>query len=313
MPRSVGTMTWVPSRLPDQSGRTFVVTGGSGGIGYFTAEQLASTGAHIILASRDLRRVNAAMRSIRTIVPEASLEALKVDLSSLASVKVAGDILRGLDRLDGLILNAGVTAGKRARQESPDGNELTLATNFVGHFALTAKAWPALTRTPDSRVVGLGSLATVVVPFDMMDMQTRRNHTFFRAYGQSKHGMHAFILELDRRAREAGETTSAVLAHPGYAVDSLSPERPGISHASTPAKFGSALLLGAQGKNRGAASVVRALLDPEVVGGEYVGPAALTKGRPALHTPIASSASEEAGSAVWALAERWSATRFPVI
>lgn len=305
-------MSWTPSRLPDQTGRVFLVTGGSRGIGYFTAEQLAGAGAHVVLGARDLRRANAAIASIRSIVPGASLDTLKLDLASLASTKAAGDVLRGWERLDGLVLNAGVTTGGHERKESRDGNELTLATNFVGHFALTAKAWPALARTPGSRVVGLGSLATAIIPFDMADMQTRRNHGFFRAYAQSKHAMHAFILELDRRAREAGETTSAVLAHPGYAVDSLSPERPGVSHAGRAARVGSALMLGAQGKNRGAAPVVRALLDPAVSGGQFVGPAGVTRGRPTVQRPVASSSSEEAGSAVWALAERWAAQRFPV-
>ena len=194
-----------------------------------------------------------------------------------------------------------------------DGNELTLATNFIGHFALTAAAWPALTRATRGRVVGLGSLSTLMVPFDVMDMQTRTRHNFFRAYAQSKHAIHAFILELDRRARAERRSVSAVLAHPGYAVDALSPFRPGISEPSRLVRIASSPFgAGAQGKNRGAAPTVRALLDPEVVGGEFVGPAQLTRGRPVLQLPVSSSASADAGSAVWALAERWSGVRFAV-
>lgn len=305
-------MSWTPAQLPDQTGRTFVVTGGNAGLGYFTAEQLAGAGAHVVLASRSKTRVDVASRSIRGQVPGASLDFLELDLSQLDSVHAAGDELRAYERLDGLVLNAGTTSGRNKRRETVDNNELTLATNFIGHFALTSRAWPALTRTPGSRVVGLGSLATVVVPFDVADLQTRHRHGFFRAYGQSKHAMHAFILELDRRARDAGEDVAAVLAHPGYAVDALSPFRPGIAEASTVARLGASALVGAQGKNRGAAPTVRALLDPEVVGGEFVGPAAVTRGRPVLQEPVSSSASEEAGAAVWALAERWSRLKFAV-
>ena len=306
-------MTWTPARLPDQSGRTFVVTGGNAGIGYFTAEQLAGTGAHVVLASRDTRKAGLAAMSIRGQVRGASLNVLELDLASLESVRTAGDVLRAYGSLDGLVLNAGVTSGPNPREESPDGNELTLATNFIGHFALTARAWPALVKTPGSRVVGVGSLATLIVPFDPMDMQTRHHHTFFRAYAQSKHATHAFILELDRRARAAGLDVAGMLSHPGYAVDALSPFRPGISEPTRVSKVSAATMgLAAQGKNRGAASIVRALLDPEVVGGEFVGPATLTRGRPVLQTPVASSASAEAGAAVWALAERWSGTPFDV-
>jgi len=306
-------MTWTPARLPDQSGRTFVITGGNAGIGYFTAEQLAGSGAHVVIAARDLRRAEVAANSIRGQVPGASVDLLQVDLSSMESVRVAGSTLRAYDRIDGLVLNAGMTTGARRRSESPDGNELTLATNFIGHFALTAAAWPALERSTRARVVGLGSLSTLIVPFDVMDLQTRTRHNFFRAYAQSKHAMHAFTLELDRRARAARRHASAVLSHPGYAVDSLSPFRPGISEPSTLLRVAASPFgVGAQGKNRGAASVVRALLDDEVVGGEFVGPAQVTRGRPVLQLPVESSASADAGSAVWALAERWSGVRFAV-
>lgn len=306
-------MTWTPARLPDQSGRTFVITGGSSGVGYFTAEQLAGAGAHVVLACRDEGRGALAADSIRGQVSGASVDILPLDLSSMESVRTAGAALRAFDRIDGLVLNAGITTGLGTRRESVDGNELTLATNFIGHFALTAGAWPALCRATRARVVGLGSLATVMVPFDVMDLQTRTRHSFFRAYGQSKHAVHAFMLELDRRSRAARTSVSAVLAHPGYAVDALSPFRPGISEPSSFARIAASPFgLGAQGKNRGAAATVRALLDDEVVGGEFVGPAQLTRGRPVLQLPIASSASREAGSAVWALAERWSGVRFAV-
>lgn len=290
-----------------------MITGGNAGIGYFTAEQLAGAGAHVVLAVRDVAKAGVAADSIRGQVPGASVDILQVDLSSMESVRVAGKTLRAYDRIDGLVLNAGRTTGPGRRSESVDGNELTLATNFIGHFALTAGAWPALSRSMRARVVGLGSLSTLLVPFDVMDLQTRTRHGFFRAYGQSKHAVHAFTLELDRRARAARASVSGVLAHPGYAVDSLSPFRPGISEQSTLARVAASPFgIGAQGKNRGAASVVRALLDDEVVGGEFVGPAQVTRGRPVLQLPVASSATPEAGAAVWALAERWSGVRFVV-
>jgi NAD(P)-dependent dehydrogenase (short-subunit alcohol dehydrogenase family) len=304
-------VTWRPSRLPDQSGRVFVVTGGNSGLGYFTAEQLASAGAHVVLASRDLQRADAAIRSIRALVPRASLDRLRVDTSSMASAAAAGSTIADFDRLDGLILNAGTTSGSRERRVTDDGHELTFATNYLGHFALAARAWPILARTPDSRVIGLGSLSTLLVGLDAADLQTERRHDFFRAYALSKHSVHGFILELDRRSRRASAGVSAVLAHPGYAIDGLSPFRPGVVEPTPLERAAAAgIAFGAQGKNRGAAATVRAVLDPTVVGGEFVGPEYLTRGRPVLQRPVSSSASADFGAYLWQQSEFWTGESF---
>lgn len=306
-------MTWIPSRPPRQDGRTFVVTGGNAGLGYFTAEQLARAGAHVVLAGRNPGRVATAVRSIRGVVPGASLDTLHVDLASLDSVRQAGATLAGFDRLDGLVLNAGTTSGSSQRHETEDGFESIMATNFIGHFALAALAWPALTGTPGARVVGLGSIATLLVPLDEDDLLSERTFGFFRAYGLSKHAIQGFILELDRRAKAAGVDVAAVLAHPGYAIDSLSPFRPGITNQTAVWRAASlAVSFGMQGKNRGAATIVRAALDPELSGGEYIGPQHLLRGRPALSRPIETSASPEFGADLWALAEQWTGLTFKI-
>ena len=306
-------MSWQPARLPEQRGRVFVVTGGNAGLGYFTAEQLASTGAHVVLASRNMQKADAAIRSIRARVPRASLDRIPADLSSLESATAAGRSIAEFDRLDGLVLNAGATTGSRTRLETDDGLEQTLAGNYIGHFALTAAAWPILARTPESRVVGLGSLSTELVALDPGDLLSERRFGFFRAYAFSKHAMQGFVFELDRRARAAGADVSGIAAHPGYAIDGLTQERPGIVERSAAERaYGVAVAAGAQGKNRGAAATVRALLDPTVVGGEYVGPEFLTRGRPVLQQPVASSASPEFGAYLWQQSELWSGVRFDV-
>ncbi|MET0302457.1 MAG: SDR family NAD(P)-dependent oxidoreductase [Microbacteriaceae bacterium] len=304
-------MNWLPSRLPAQNGRTFVVTGGNAGLGYFTAEQLASTGAHVVIASRDGGRAERALRSIRARVSAASVESIELDLTDSASIARAAERIGEMPRLDGLVLNAGTTAGSNTRQTTAEGHELTLATNFLGHFALTASVWAALSATEGSRVVGLGSLSTLLVSAELDDLQTERGFSFFRAYGRSKHAIHGFVLELDRRAREAGVDVTGVLAHPGYAIDGLSPERPGISGYGSLQRAGSAVIaFGTQGKNRGAAPTVRALLDTTVRGGELIGPAYLTRGRPTRQLPVSSSADPEFGAVLWGLAEEWTGVPF---
>ncbi|WP_108249518.1 SDR family NAD(P)-dependent oxidoreductase [Planctomonas deserti] len=302
---------WNPAALPDSTGRVFVVTGGNAGLGYFTVEQLARAGARVLLASRSEHRAAAAMESVRRFVPGADLGFVPLDLSSLASVREASARLESLDRLDGLVLNAGMTTGSRRREVTIDGNERTLQTNYLGHFALTAGALPALQRTPGSRVVGLGSLSTVIVPLNADDLQSIRRFGFFRAYAFSKHAIHGFMLELDRRLRAAGSSTRAMIAHPGFALDALSAPRPGVIESAHPIAE-RALAFGAQGKNRGATPTVRALLDPALDGGAFVGPRALVLGRPVPARPVRSSASPEFGSRLWSLSERWTDTDFPV-
>ena len=302
---------WNPAALPDQSGRVFVVTGGNAGLGYFTVEQLVRAGARVVLAARSEERATRAMESVRRAVPGADLEFVRLDLASLASVREASARLSALDRLDGLVLNAGTTSGSARREVTADGNESTLQVNYLGHFALAAGVLPALLRTPGSRVVGLGSLSTRIVPLDPDDLQSTRRFGFFRAYAFSKHAVHGFVLELDRRLRSAGSPITAVLAHPGFALDGLSSPRPGVIVPEHPLAA-RALAFGAQGKNRGAAPTVRALLDPRVRGGQFVGPRWSVVGRPVLARPAPSSASESFGRHLWDLSEHWTGTEFAV-
>jgi NAD(P)-dependent dehydrogenase (short-subunit alcohol dehydrogenase family) len=301
-------MSWNPAELPGQYGRVVVITGGNAGLGYFAAEQLAATGARIVLASRSEKKADAAMASIRERVPSADLGFLHVDLSSLASATAAGEQLAAFPRLDGLVLNAGLTTGSSERQTTEDGYELTFATNYIGHFALTALAASALLRTPGSRVVGLGSIATRLVDVEVTDLQSEDRYAFFRAYAFSKHAIHGLVFELDRRLRAAGAPVSAILAHPGFALDGLSLRRPGIV---TPTPWQRALAAVAQGKNRGAAPIVRALLDPDARGGDFYGPQHVLKGVPRKAVAVASSAAPDFGAQLFRRSEMWTGLSLP--
>src|SRR3954469_25674776 len=114
-------MTWDPLHLPDQHGKTFVVTGGNAGIGYFAAEQLARAGGHVVIASRNPDRVAIAQAAIRGEAPNASLGSVRLDLTSLASVRDAAAELAALPRIDAIILNAGVMSMPGKRETTEDG------------------------------------------------------------------------------------------------------------------------------------------------------------------------------------------------
>jgi NAD(P)-dependent dehydrogenase (short-subunit alcohol dehydrogenase family) len=274
---------WDVHRLPRADGRIFLVTGGNAGIGYFVAEQLAGTGATVVLGSRDPGKAEAAMASIRARVPGAQVRALWLDLADLSSLRGAVEALRTAP-LDAVVHNAGVALDHPPRRETADGHELMFGTNHLGHFALTRWLMPMLSAAPAGRVVTVGSFAAKSERLDLDDLQSRRDYRPKRTYGRSKLAQMYFGFELDHRLRAAGSTVASVVVHPGGALDSLTPARPPV-HERTPG----ARLRGApaaalvQGKHAGAWSAVRAVLDPAVRGGQLWGPRVFgLRGRPRL-------------------------------
>ncbi|MFE2522679.1 SDR family NAD(P)-dependent oxidoreductase [Streptomyces sp. NPDC059382] len=266
------TPPWNVRRLPGAAGRTVLVTGGNAGIGYFVAEQLSTTGAGVVLGSRDHARAEAAAASIRARVPGARVRAVRLDLADLASLEASVESL-GVERLDAVVHNAGVALDDPPREETGDGHELMFGTNHLGHFALTARLMPLLSAAPAARIVSTGSFAAKSERLDLDDLQSRRDYRPKRTYGRSKLAQMYFGLELDRRLRAAGSTVASVVVHPGGALDSLTPSRPPVHVRTTAARLGAApaaLLL--QGKHAGAWPAVRAVLDPAVRGGQVWGP-----------------------------------------
>src|SRR5687767_13795279 len=119
-----------PWQLPDLSGRTYLVTGATAGLGFFSSDQLARAGAHVIVTGRNPNKLAVAKAALRARVPEASLETLLLDTSKLGSVRAAAATARARGRLDGLLLNAGMVHPPKLR-ETADGNELVFATNVL--------------------------------------------------------------------------------------------------------------------------------------------------------------------------------------
>jgi len=307
-------MSWDPRNLPSQVGKTIVVTGAGRGVGYFVAEQLAATGARVVLTTRTPADGEKAAASIRAHVPTAQLETVTLDVASLASIREGAARLSEFAPIDVLINNAGKTSGSRARETTADGLEIMVGTNAYGPFALTALLMPAL--APDARVVGLGSMATQLSKADLTDLeQAGARFSVSRAYAASKHGVHAFALELDRRLRASGSGIRSLLAHPGFALDGNNEAlRPGISdRASGAQRFGERMMRPmAHGKDRGAWPVVRAAIDPDAEGGQFYGPRRSVTGPPVLSTPVAQSADPAFGAEFWRLAEQATGVTFEV-
>ncbi|MGO4592363.1 SDR family NAD(P)-dependent oxidoreductase [Leifsonia sp. 2TAF2] len=306
-------MSWDPSALPDAHGRTVVVTGANAGVGYWTSEQLARAGAHVVLACRDPERAEAALSAIRRRVPRASVEAMPLDVTDRRSIDATADALLGRGRVDALVLNAGIVHPPGERQTDAYGNELVLSTNILGHFRLVARTLPALVAATDARVVTLGSLASRLGRLRLDDLQLESGYTSWRAYAGSKIAAQVFGFELDRRLRAAGSSVQSVVVHPGYSTSGRTPGIRGVNHPSRLKRFADNLQAAwTQGKDSGAHAPVRAVLDPAVSGGDYLGPAGWTKGPP-IHTPATrASRSPRLGAALWPLLEDAAAQPFPL-
>jgi NAD(P)-dependent dehydrogenase (short-subunit alcohol dehydrogenase family) len=264
---------WTTAEIPDQHGRTALVTGANTGIGFHQALELARKGAHVLLAARNPERGQSARSAILGELPAASVELVGLDLADLESVRHLADQLLDHDQgLDLLINNAGVMAVPH-RQTTAQGFELQWGTNHLGHFALTGRLLPALLARQGSRVVTVSSLNHRMGAIRLDDLQSERRYGPWRAYNQSKLANALFTLELDRRLRAAGASTLSVGAHPGFSRTELQYRGPRLGGSGI-AALGLGLLTRFVGQPaaRGALPVLRAATDPAAEGGDYYGP-----------------------------------------
>ncbi len=205
--------------VPDQSGRTFFVTGANTGIGLETARVLAARGARVLLGCRSEARAQDAIRAIAGEVGGADLAFVPLDLGDLTSVEAAADQVAAEPRLDVLVNNAGIMHVPRGK--TTDGFERHFGVNHLGVFALTARLLDKLAEQDDGRVVTTSSIAHVLSGIDFDDLDAERGYQRDRRYGQSKLANLLFALELDRRLRGSGSTTISVGCHPGIAATEL--------------------------------------------------------------------------------------------
>jgi len=301
---------WTAESIPDQAGRTAVVTGANSGLGLETARELARHGADVVLACRDTAKGERALQDIRASAPDARLEVAALDLASLDSVKAFATTLSERNGgIDLLINNAGVMASPHRR--TSDGFELQFGTNVLGHFALTAQLLEQLQGRPDARVVTLSSNGHKLGRIKFDDLQSERRYNRWVAYNQSKLADLMLALELDRRLRAAGSAVKSVAAHPGYSATNL-------QSAAAPAidRWTMALtnMLVAQDARMGALPTLYAATQPSLEGGVYVGPDGIgeLRGHPRVVTPSRAARDPEAAARLWEAAEQLTGVPFPV-
>jgi NAD(P)-dependent dehydrogenase (short-subunit alcohol dehydrogenase family) len=295
-------MKWGIEDIPDQSGRTVIVTGANSGLGLETARALARKGASVIFACRSEEKAEAAIADVRMEHPKAALRFIALDLGNLESVHAFSESVLGeCDRLDLLVNNAGVMVPPLGR--TTDGFELQLGTNYLGHFVLSARLLPLYSNTPGSRVVTLSSIAHRIGRIDFDNLNAERINLAWLFYGQSKLACLMFAYELQRRLDRSGIETRSIAAHPGSTVTNL-------QQHSLPSRISQHLL--SQPVTQGALPTLYAATAAKARGGAYYGPDGFmeTTGWPAEAGSSARSRDVETSRRLWRAAEELTGTLF---
>ncbi len=290
------TSSWSTSEIPDQSGRTAIVTGANSGIGRAAATALAAKGAHVVLAVRNTDKGAQAAASMT-----GEVEVRPLDLADLASVR---DFAAGWEgTIDLLINNAGVMIPPLSR--TADGFELQFGTNHLGHFALTNLLLDHVT----GRVVTVSSGAHRFGAIDFEDLNwERRPYRAWRAYGQSKLANLLFTAELQRRLTAAGSGVLATAAHPGYAATNLQ-FHSGRGLMDAISQLGNRFI--AQDEDGGALPTLYAAV-ADVPGDSFAGPAGSwsSGARPSSSAAPRPLGDEQVARRLWDVSEQLTGVRF---
>jgi NAD(P)-dependent dehydrogenase (short-subunit alcohol dehydrogenase family) len=278
--------------LPDQSGRTAVVTGANSGLGLATARALAGAGARVVFAVRDAAKGRAAAATV-----PGETEVRTLDLADLRSVR---DFAAGWDApIDLLINNAGISVP--GLRHTADGFELQFGTNHLGPYALTNLLLPHLT----GRVVTVSSQAERVGRIDVDDLNYERHpYKQSAAYNRSKLANLLFTAELQRRLTAAGSPVRAMAAHPGFVATEI--------YAGSGRVSSLMVRVLAQSPAQGALPVLYAAV-ADLPGNSFTGPSrfAHMRGAPELISRSARARDPELAARLWSVSEQLTGVGFP--
>ena len=304
---------WTTEDIPSQGGKLAVVTGATSGVGYEAALALARAGADVIIAGIDEAQGHAALGKIRPLAPASLLRFEKLDLSKLASVADFAERIARTERPVDLLINNAAVMSLPQRTVSVDGFEMQLATNYLGHFALTGQLLPLLRRGMDTRVVQVSSIAHRFGAIRFYDMQFERDYSPFKAYSQSKLALLIFALELQRRSDSGDWRLLSAAAHPGYARTNLVEQDAGAkSLLSKPHRILGTWI--SHSAATGALSTLYAATAQKARPGMYYGP----KGAFELVGPLGVAAigkkAQDLGIAqrLWEISERLTGVKWPL-
>ncbi|MFC7495272.1 MULTISPECIES: oxidoreductase [unclassified Nocardioides] len=306
---------WTTDDIPEQADRTVLVTGTTlGGLGHFTALELARRGARVLVTGRNPARLEETHKAIVDEVPGAALETVELDLADLSSVRRAAATIAGLGPIDALVNNAGVMGTPYSR--TGDGLELQMATNHYGPFLLTGLLLPQLVASEDARVVTVSSQMHRVARSAPLD-DPRAPHGRYRTwstYGQTKLANLLFTYELERRLRRAELPVKALAAHPGFASTHLAANgQYGRSSGGIASVLDGAIKLVSPNTAAEGAWPTLMAATADLPGATYVGPDRFLEwgGRPKVTRSNRLSYDETAQRRLWQLSEQTVGITYP--
>ncbi len=293
--------------IPEQTGKTAIITGSNTGIGYEIARHLARKGARVVLACRDGDKAAQAANELKSGPERLDVDTLHLDLENIASVREAAEKASQEDRIDILINNAGVMMPPLSNATA--GTELQFAVNHLGHFAFTALLFEKLKENGGARIVTQSSIAHKSGDIDFGNLDAAQGYDKGRFYSQSKLANLLFALELDRRLRAANSSAASIACHPGVAASELT------RHIKWSGIVQPVMKTILNTSEQGALPALQAATDPEAQGGDYYGPRGLLEARGNTSGRAFKSKrarDEELADRLWAKSEELTGVTFTV-
>ncbi len=294
---------WTANNIPNQKGRTFIITGSSSGIGYEAARVLANKNGEVILAVRNREKGDKAVQKIIKQNKKADVKVMLLDLANLKSINnFADEFKQKYDKLDLLVNNAGVMIPPYSKTK--DGFELQFGTNHLGHFALTAQLMVILKNTANSRIVNVSSMAHKYGNINFEDLTwEKRKYKPMSAYGDSKIANLYFTFELQNRLSQGGSNPMVTAAHPGWTATDLQ-RHSGLFSFLNP--------FFAMDIEQGTLPTLRAAFDDNAKSGDYFGPNGFMewKGYPVKVGSNKLSQDKDIAKKLWDVSEKLTRIKF---
>jgi len=306
---------WTQANIPNLTDKITLVTGANSGLGYETSKAFAEKGATVVMAVRNMDKGQKAHDDIMKAVPNAKLDLMKLDVGNLESVREFATAFKAkYDRLDILMNNAGVMAIPRT--ETPDGFEMQLGVNHLGHFALTGLLIDVIVNTPNARIHSVSSSANYMGEINFDDLMGEKDYGRWTAYGQSKLANVFFAFELQNRLSAAGFDTISNTSHPGLVMTNLqtnSMEKSG-SPSSEGFLYRFMAPLMAQDVSMGVLPQLYGATAPEAKGGVFYGPKTFNmRGYPAQKKANDAANNKADLKRFWEMSEKLTGITFDVL